>query len=184
MLGYAHRFRPTYARANVGHPPLPFDAAQASTTGRAIVEIMLSQGAFSFPHIVSALGVAVVWIVGFSLLREPMRHKLSAIMIAGAGAAYLGVGLEKWELAACIAFTAIAYKGLDDYRFIGLGWAMHTCWDLVHHFYGQPILPFVPDSSAGCAICDLLLAAWYFSGARAFFGLGGMRHTKPNSAGV
>lgn len=49
---------------------------------------MQSQAAFSFLHIVSALGVAVVWIAAFSLLREPMRHKLSAIMIAGAGAAY------------------------------------------------------------------------------------------------
>jgi len=143
---------------------------------------MQSQAAFSFPHIVSALGVAVVWIAAFSLLREPMRHKLSAIMIAGAGAAYPSGGLGKWELVACTAFTAVAYKGLDDYRFIGLGWVMHTCWDLVHHFNGHPIIPFAPDSSAGCAICDLLLAAWYFLGARSIFGLTGTLHRK--SAGV
>ena len=145
---------------------------------------MQSQAAFSLLHIVSALGVAVVWIAAFSLLREPMRHKLSAIMIAGAGAAYLSGGLGKWELAACTAFTAVAYKGLDDYRFIGLGWVMHTCWDLAHHFYGHPILPFAPDSSAGCAVCDLLLAAWYFTGARSFFGLAGMQHNKPTAVGV
>ena len=29
-----------------------------------------------------------------------------------------------------------------------------------------PIVPFFPMSSAGCAICDLGLAVWYFSGAR------------------
>lgn len=128
-----------------------------------------SQAAFSFLHIVSALGVAVVWIAAFSLLREPMRHKLSAIMIAGAGAAYLSGGLGPWELVACTVFTGVAYKGLDDYRFIGLGWVLHTCWDLVHHFYGHPIIPFARDSSAGCAICDLLLAAWYSLGARSIF---------------
>lgn len=140
---------------------------------------MHSQNVFSFLHIVSALGVAVVWMAAFSLLREPMRHKLSAIMIAGAGAAYLSGGLGPWELVACAAFTAVAYKGLDDYRFIGLGWFMHTCWDLVHHFHGRPIIPFAPDSSAGCAICDLLLAVWYFVGARSIFGLAGTSHRKP-----
>jgi hypothetical protein len=142
-------------------------------------EIMQSQAAFSFLHIVSALGIAVVWIAAFSLLREPMRHKLSAIMIAGAGAAYLSGGLGAWEFVACAAFTAVAYKGLDDYRFIGLGWVMHTCWDLVHHFHGHPIIPIAPDSSAGCAICDLLLAAWYFLGARSIFGLAGTPHKQP-----
>jgi Family of unknown function (DUF6010) len=108
-----------------------------------------------------------------------MRHKLSALMIAGAGAAYLSGGLGAWEFVACAAFTAVAFKGLDDYRFIGLGWVMHTCWDLVHHFHGRPIIPIAPDSSAGCAICDLLLAAWYFLGARSIFGLGGTSHKKP-----
>lgn len=130
---------------------------------------MQSLKAFSFPHIAGALAVALVWIAAFSLLREPMRHKLSAIMIAGAGAAYLSGGLGLWELVACAAFTAVAYKGLDDYRFIGLGWFMHTCWDLVHLFFGHPIIPFAPDSSAGCAVCDLLLAGWYFLGARPIF---------------
>jgi Family of unknown function (DUF6010) len=142
-------------------------------------EIMQSQAAFSFLHIVSALGVAIVWIAAFSLLREPVRHKLSAIMIAGAGAAYLSGGLGAWEFVACAAFTAVAYKGLDDYRFIGLGWVMHTCWDLVHHFHGHLIVPIAPDSSAGCAICDLLLGAWYFLGARSIFGLAGTPHNKP-----
>lgn len=143
---------------------------------------MQSQAAFSFVHISSALGVAVVWIAIFSLLHEPMRQKLSAIMMAGAGAAYLGGGLGAWELVACAAFTAVAYQGLEEYRFIGLGWIMHTGWDLVHHFHGHPILPFAPDSSAGCAICDLLLAAWYFLRAKSIFGLAHMPHSK--TAGV
>ncbi len=89
-----------------------------STTGRAIFtgrhreKSCSLQAAFSLLLIVGALGVAIVWIAAFSLLREPMRHKLSAIMIAGAGAAYLSGGLGEWELAACATFTAVAYKGL------------------------------------------------------------------------
>ena len=35
----------------------------------------------------------------------------------------------------------------------------------MHHLYGSPIVPFIPLSSAGCAICDLGLAAWYFADA-------------------
>jgi hypothetical protein len=35
----------------------------------------------------------------------------------------------------------------------------------VHHFYGNPIWPFQPTSSAGCAITDALLAVWFLYGA-------------------
>lgn len=143
---------------------------------------MHSHSAFSLPHVAGALGVAVIWIAIFSLLREPMRQKLSAIMIAGAGAAYLSGGLGPWELVACAAFTAVAYRGLEDYRFIALGWIMHSCWDVVHVYYGHPIIPFAPNSSSGCAVCDLLLAAWYFQGARPFFGVRERLNRKAKSA--
>jgi Family of unknown function (DUF6010) len=146
-------------------------------------EIVRSHAVFSLLHIAGALGVAIVWIAIFSLLCEPARHKLSAIMIAGAGAAYLSGGLGVWELVACAAFTVVAYKGLDDYLFIGLGWVMHSCWDVVHVFYGHPIIPFAPNSSAGCAVCDLLLAAWYFKGARPFFGASGMLKSEEKFTG-
>ncbi len=119
----------------------------------------------------SPVFVALVWISIFSLIREPVRHKLNAVLIAGAGAAYLSGGLGVWEFAGCAVFTFVAYRGLTDYRFIGLGWFLHTCWDVVHHLYGNPIIPFVPTSSAGCAVCDLVLALWYGFGARSVFGI-------------
>ena len=122
------------------------------------------------PQLLSPLGVAAVWIACFSLMKEPLRQKLSALMLCGAGAAYLSGGLGPWEFVACAVFTLLAYRGLSNYRFIGMGWFLHTCWDLVHHLYGNPIVPFAPTSSAGCAICDLALAAWYFFGARSIFG--------------
>ena len=43
-------------------------------------------------------------------------------------------------------------------------------WDLVHHFYGNPIVPSLPASPAGCAITDTLLAIWFFAGAPSVFG--------------
>jgi hypothetical protein len=55
--------------------------------------------------------------------------------------------------------------GLENYRYIGAGWTLHIVWDILHHLYGQSILPFIPLSSAGCAICDAGIAAWYFMGA-------------------
>lgn len=120
---------------------------------------------------ISPIFVGLVWISVFSLMKEPLRQRLSAIMMAGAGSAYLSGGLGAWEFAACACFTFFAYRGLTDYRFIGVGWFLHTCWDIVHHLYGNPIIPFAPSSSAGCAICDLVLAIWYFLGAHSVFDL-------------
>jgi len=121
---------------------------------------------FTLPLMISPLVVAGGFILLCGLLKEPARRRFSAIMIAGAGAAYLGGGLGVWEFGFCALLTFIAYRGLQDYRFIGAGWVLHTLWDVVHHLYGNPIVPFLPMSSAGCAICDLGLATWYFTGAR------------------
>jgi hypothetical protein len=114
--------------------------------------------------LVSPVGVAVVYILCCSLIKEPGRRNFNAIMIAGAGAAYLNGGLGIWEFAFTPVVTFLAYKGLHDYRYIGAGWVLHTIWDVVHHRYGTPIVPFAPASSAGCAICDLVLALWCFAG--------------------
>jgi hypothetical protein len=110
--------------------------------------------------------VAFVYILCCSRIREPSRRNFNAIMIAGAGAAYLNGGLGIWEFAFTPVITFVAFQGLHDYRYIGAGWILHTAWDVVHHRYGTPIVPFAPTSSAGCAICDLVLALWCFAGGR------------------
>ena len=109
--------------------------------------------------------VALALIGAMSLLREPSRQKFSAIFLAGAGAAYLSGGFGIFEFGFCAAITYLAYRGLENYRAIGFGWVLHTCWDIAHHYYGNPIVPFQPSSSIGCAVCDLGLAAWYFAQA-------------------
>jgi hypothetical protein len=42
--------------------------------------------------------------------------------------------------------------------------------DVIHHFYGSPIVPFLVKSSLGCAICDPVIALWCFVGAPSMFG--------------
>ena len=118
---------------------------------------------------ISPLFVALLWIALFSLLKEPARRNFSAIMIAGAGAAYLNGGFGPWEFVFCALITFLAYQGLRQYRWIGVAWLLHAAWDVAHHLYGNPIVPFAPVSSAGCAICDPVIAVWYLWGAPSFF---------------
>ncbi len=115
--------------------------------------------------VISPILFAPVFIGAFSLVREPMRQKVNAILVAGAGAAYFSSGLGAWELVFTTLATIVAYQGLRSYPFIGLAWLMHSAWDLVHHFYADPILLFAPTSSFGCFIFDALIAIWFFFGA-------------------
>jgi Family of unknown function (DUF6010) len=112
------------------------------------------------------VAIALVFILLASLIKEPARQKIMALMIAGAGGAYLsGGGFGLWEMAFCTVLTICAYNGLRSYRFIGIGWMLHTAWDILHHLYGNPLLPFALTSSLGCAICDPVIAVWCFAGA-------------------
>jgi hypothetical protein len=115
--------------------------------------------------IVPPVIVAGVYIVCCSFLREPARRHFNAIMAAGAGAAYLSGGFGGWEFAFTSVMTVVAYRGVTSYPAIGVAWLLHTGWDVLHHLYGNPIVPFVANSSLGCAICDPVIAAWLLAGA-------------------
>ena len=97
---------------------------QSSTTGRAIVRSM--KPPLTFLQILSPFGVALALVAVCSRFQEPARRNLSAIILAGAGAAYLNGGLGVWEFAFCTLMTVIAYRGLSDYRLIGFGWLLHS----------------------------------------------------------
>jgi hypothetical protein len=98
---------------------------------------------------------------------EPARQKFNAVMLADAGAAYLSGGALGywWELAFTAVVTFCAFTGLANYTWLGVGWLLHTGWDIVHHLKGAPIIPALSHSSFGCAICDLVIAVWMFRGA-------------------
>ena len=124
---------------------------------------------FTLPNLLPPVLAAGLFISLMSLRREPSRRQLSALLIAGAGATYFGGSFGFWEVGFCALFTFLAFRSLRSYRYVGLGWSLHVLWDVLHHLYGRPILPLVPFSSAGCAICDTLIAIWYFRGAPALF---------------
>src|SRR5262245_19566875 len=109
---------------------------------------------------------ALVFVIIMSLVNEPARRTINAMIVAGASGAYLsGGGLGMWEVAFPVIAMPIAYRGLRSYSFIGLAWLMHSCWDIVHHLWGNSIWPFMPTSSFGCMIFDALIAVWFLAGA-------------------
>jgi Family of unknown function (DUF6010) len=108
--------------------------------------------------------VGLVYVSLMSLLKEPSRQRFNAIMVAGAGAAYLSGGFGIWEFAFAALATYCAFRGLTSYTFIGIAWLLHTGWDFTHYLYGNPIIPFAQTSSFGCAICDPVIALWCFAG--------------------
>jgi hypothetical protein len=130
----------------------------------------------------SPIAVGVVYAVLMSLLREPHRRRFNAVMVAGAGAAYLsGGGFGGWEFPVTALITYVAYRGLESWTFIGLAWLLHTAWDLVHHFKGNPIMPFYHGSSMACAICDPVIALWCFRGGPSLITLVRDRKRRPRA---
>jgi Family of unknown function (DUF6010) len=70
--------------------------------------------------VVVPLFIGVVYVLLSSLIPDPHRRPFSAIMVAGAGAAYLsggGLGVGEALFAGLMAF--VAYRGLTSWRFIG-----------------------------------------------------------------
>src|SRR5918994_628955 len=125
---------------------------------------------------------AVVFVLIMSMVKEPTRRLLNAILVAGASGAYLNGGFGPWELLYPAITTPIAYFGLRSYRFIGIAWLMHSCWDVAHHFWGNPIWPFMPTSSFGCMIFDALIAMWFLAGAPSVFDVGSRARARQSVA--
>jgi len=113
-----------------------------------------------------------MFVLIMSLVKEPTRRTVNAIFVAGASGVYLSGGFGPWELLYPAIAAPVAYLGLRSYRFIGVAWLMHSCWDIVHHLWGNPIWPFMPTSSFGCMIFDALIAVWFLSDAPSILALG------------
>lgn len=124
---------------------------------------------FTLVGAMCAVGVALLFITLMSLVREPYRQTINALIIAGAGATYWSGGLGFYEFPLGVIMIFLAYKGLKNYHYVAVGWLVHTVYDVLHHLYGNPIIPMAPLSSAGCAVCDPVLAIWFFLGAPGIF---------------
>ena len=121
---------------------------------------------------------AVVFVLIMSLVKEPARRSFNAIFVAGASGVYLSGGFGPWELLYPAITAPVVYLGLRSHRFIGLAWLMHAGWDLAHHFWGNPIWPFMPTSSFGCLVFDTLIAIWFVAGAPTVLPLAGDGRTR------
>jgi hypothetical protein len=108
---------------------------------------------------------ACAFVLLMSVVKEPARKTLNALLVAGASGVYLSGGLGPWELVYPVAGTVVSYFALRSYRWIGVGWLMHAAWDVVHHLYGNPIWPFMPTSSFGCILFDSAIAVWFLADA-------------------
>ena len=104
-----------------------------------------------------ALG-ALLFVAVMSLVAEPARRTLNAIILAGASGVYLSGGFGLWELIYPVIGAAIGFRALQSYRWIAVGWLIHAGWDIVHHLWGNPIWPFMPTSAFGCMIFDSMIA--------------------------
>ncbi|MCW2945056.1 MAG: rane protein [Actinoallomurus sp.] len=115
-----------------------------------------------FMIVVAPILIGLLYVFLMSVLREPARRRFNAIMVAGAGAAYLssGAGFGPWEFVFTAAITYCAYRGLESYVWTGIAWLLHAAWDILHYLRGAPIIPFASHSSFGCAICDPVIAIW------------------------
>jgi hypothetical protein len=116
-----------------------------------------------------AMGAAAFVLI-MSRLPEPTRRTWNAIFVAGACGAYLNGGFGAWELLYPMLVLPLAFRGLRSYRFTGVAWLTHAAWDMAHHFWGNPIWPFMRSSSLGCAIFDTLIAIWFLRDAPELFG--------------
>jgi hypothetical protein len=112
---------------------------------------------------------AAVFVLIMSLVKEPARRTFNAIFAAGAIGVYLSGGFGSWELLYPAIATPVVFLGLRSYRFIGIAWLMHSCWDILHHLWGNPIWPFMPSSSFGCMIFDALIGIWFLADAPSVF---------------
>src|SRR2546421_10700220 len=95
-----------------------------------------------------ALG-ALLFVAVMSLVAEPTRRTLNAIILAGASGVYLSGGFGVWELVYPVIGTAIGFRALRSYRWIAIGWLIHACSDIAHPLWGNPIWPVIPSAASG-----------------------------------
>src|SRR5262245_6948914 len=119
-------------------------------------------------HVMDWIGPAIgasVFVLIMSFLNRRIRLRLNAVLAAGAAGVYLSGGLGPWELLYPALLSPLLYFAIESFPLIGVAWLLHAAWDAVHHFYGNPLWPFMATSSFGCLIFDCLIAIWFLCGA-------------------
>jgi Family of unknown function (DUF6010) len=120
--------------------------------------------------VLAPIASALVYISRSSLLGEPARQNFNAVFLAGAGAAYLSGGLRRVGVRLHRPGYPLRLHGAVVVRFCRRRMASAHRLGRVAPPLRDPIVPFAPDSSLGCAICDPVIALWLFAGAPSVYG--------------
>jgi hypothetical protein len=127
----------------------------------------------------------VAFVLIMSLVKEPSRRTVNAMLTAGLTGVYMsGGGFGVWELLFPVVTLPLAYAGLRSYAAIAAVWLLHSAWDLLHHLWGNPLWPFMPTSSFGCMIFDAVIAIWFLAGAPSYRHAGTTRKSIDSPAGT
>src|SRR3989442_11425384 len=83
-------------------------------------------------YIGPALG-ALLFVAVMSLLAEPTRPTLNAIILAGASGGYLSGGFGLWEISYPGTGAAGWLRALRAYPWLGVRLLAHAGWDIAPH---------------------------------------------------
>ncbi|MGL4632028.1 MAG: DUF6010 family protein [Leadbetterella sp.] len=123
---------------------------------------------FTNGDVLSSILGGIIFIALISFIKEPYRQKIMVVMLGIAGGVYVNNGLGL-GMPIAISLGLFAFKGLNSYRFIALGWLVHTVADIFHHSKGYPMIHNDALSSFGCAIFDVIIAIWFFVNAPSIY---------------
>jgi Family of unknown function (DUF6010) len=133
----------------------------------SLQEISRSRSSITIPPALRMLYFAFgpICIAVVSLIDEPARRYVNVAVLAFAAFVYIGHGFGRLEVVLAITLVVLAAFGLRWYPFIALGWVIHAGADVAHHRVDRPMFGWLPSSSWGCAMFDMIIAAWLVIGA-------------------
>lgn len=121
--------------------------------------------------ILPPIGQSLIFVFLISIIREPYRQRLMAIMLALAGGVYMNNAYQLMPGIFALVMACFSFLGLNNYKFIGIGWLLHSAYDWVHYSNGFPMINDVPGSAFGCAIFDIGIAIYFFFNAPNLFSI-------------
>jgi Family of unknown function (DUF6010) len=108
---------------------------------------------------------ALIYIGVFSLIPEPSRRYLSIVALASGSSLYYDGGLGAWDKLFWLGVMGLAFAGFRWYPAIGVGWIVHTIWDVLNFRVGHGLETNVLRINLHCAIFDPIIALWFAFGA-------------------
>jgi hypothetical protein len=121
--------------------------------------------------LIVGISAGILVILLFTLLKKFDKPLVYGLILTGIGFIYIGFTWTDLTslIITCVqalVFLAIAYFGTrKSLSFLGLGYVLHGCWDIVYGFFDNPgLIP--PDYDIFCLSIDLVMGIYLFILAR------------------